>query len=172
VLRACSSFPITEKSLDKVTQFPGSDKAHHRCEFNLLKLYTHSHTGHGGICNQTSRACRETDCLLPWLDSRYSDVVSSVHTTRVHGPCLSTALEHGCQVNTGVTNNDTRAFTGRDGYTGDHWPTRPVNTGVIFDTRVHGPWTRAVCTQFQTEAYAPPYPGPAPSFTLFHRCRN
>jgi len=29
------------------------------------------------------------------------------------------------------------------------YPTRPVNTGVILDTCVHGPWTRVVCTELK-----------------------
>jgi len=52
--------------------------------------------------------------------------LSSVNTTRVHGPCpraMDTARGHGCHL-------------------GQLCPTRPVNTGVIFDTRVHGPCPR------------------------------
>ena len=58
---------------------------------------------------------------------------SSVHTTRVHGPCLNTAREHGRHfwrpMNTG--NRDEQQIQQQQQQHG--LPTRPVNTG-----RVHG----------------------------------
>jgi len=84
-------------------------------------------------------------------DSEWS--LSSVHTTRVHGPC-SRAVQNDARVHkpghgpwTGGSKNDTRIH-------GRCWS--PVWTRVpSFDTRVHGPWTRrehgpwtrVVCTE-------------------------
>jgi len=88
-------------------------------------------------------------------------VLSSVHTTCVHGPCPwavpstgrsnGTAREHGCHVYGPWTRASfwTPEFTGH-GH-GCHFLTsvstvhgsypRPVDSDVIFDTRIHGPWT-------------------------------
>ena len=52
---------------------------------------------------------------------------------RVHGLCPSPRVHGPCQKMTPV-------FTGCVGHRVH--PTRPVNTGVVFDTRVHDPWKR------------------------------
>ena len=57
----------------------------------------------------------------------YDDKFPKVRYTlaRVHGPCWSPV-----------------------------YPTRPVDTAVIFDTRVHGTWTWIVCTELKSHVTA------------------
>jgi len=86
----------------------------------------------------SSLACRDRDCQRCWFAvNRDRSILSSVHTIRVYGPC-SRAVR---------VSKMTPVFTGHGhGYHFDtcvHGPCpRPVNTVVILDTRVHGPWTR------------------------------